>query len=554
MKLATARIRTVMNRQSIHFVLILQLLGCLHLMSISALSLASTLDADEIKQLLSSPSSLAFKKSAEEDLQRLYAARDYQPIWFTAEPDSPRIELALGFIADAEAEGLDSRDYQLQHLRQLQQPSQQSVSAAAELELRTTHALMTLAGDLAHGRFVAAAADPDWHIQQPAFDAVSFLDEAIKNNRLEQAFSTLPPQSAGYQRLKQTLSRYRNLSDKQADWVRIPDTPLIRPNSTHTVIPLIRQRMAQVHAVEDIAAYKLPRSNSQQYDTPLVNAIKAFQIQHGLNPDGVIGEHTLNALNTPLAWKIRQLRINMERLRWLPRNLGTRYLLVNTAGFRLTAMQENEPVLSMRIIVGRDYRSTPSFNSALTHLIMNPYWNVPASIARKDLLPKQQRDPGFFSSSNIKVYPAQRHDAKPLDPATINWNAIKQGFPYVLRQDPGDHNALGKIKFMLPNPFNIYLHDTPSKSLFQKDVRTFSSGCIRLEKPLDLAAFTLGETSLPTEFITQLDSGKTITKHLPRQLPVYLVYITAWTDEQETVHFSTDIYGRDSRALRYAGW
>ena len=185
---------------------------------------------------------------------------------------------------------------------------------------------------------------------------------------------------------------------------------------------------------------------------------------------------------------------------------------------------------------------------------MNPYWNVPASIARKDLLPKQQRDPGFFSSSNIKVYPAQRHDAKPLDPATINWNAIKQGFPYVLRQDPGDHNALGKIKFMLPNPFNIYLHDTPSKSLFQKDVRTFSSGCIRLEKPLDLAAFTLGETSLPTEFITQLDSGKTITKHLPRQLPVYLVYITAWTDEQETVHFSTDIYGRDSRALRYAGW
>ncbi len=543
-----------MSRQSIHFVLIFQLLGCLHLTSISSLSFASMLDSDEIRRLLSNPASLALKKSAAEDLQRLYTARNYQPIWLTTDADSPQIELALGFISGAEAEGLDSRDYQLQQLRQLQQQSLQSTPNAAELELRITHALMTLAGDLAHGRFVAVAADPDWHIQQPAFDAVSFLEEAIRNDHLEQTLSTLPPQTASYQRLKQTLSRYRNLSDKQADWVRIPDTPLIRPNSTHTAIPLIRQRMAQAYDADDIAEYKLPRSNSQHYDTPLVNAIKAFQVQHGLNPDGVIGENTLNALNTPLAWKIRQLRINMERLRWLPRNLGTRHLLVNTAGFRLTAMQQNEPVLSMRIIVGRDYRSTPSFNSALTHLIMNPYWNVPASIARKDLLPKQQRDPGFFSSSNIKVYPAQHHDAKPLDPASINWNAIKQGFPYVLRQDPGTHNALGKIKFMLPNPFNIYLHDTPSKSLFQKDVRTFSSGCIRLEKPLDLAAFALSETSLPTEFMTQLDSGKTITKHLPRQLPVYLVYITAWADEQETVHFSTDIYGRDSRALRYAGW
>lgn len=543
-----------MSRQSIHFVLIFQLLGCLHLTSISSQSFASILDSDEIRRLLSNPASLALKKSAEEDLQRLYAARNYQPIWLTTDADSPQIELAFGFIAGAEAEGLDSRNYQLQQLRQLQQQSLQSAPTAAELELRTTHALMTLAGDLAHGRFVAAAADPDWHIQQPAFDAVSFLEEAIQNDHLEQAFSTLPPQTASYQRLKQTLNRYRNLSDKQADWVHIPDTPLIRPNSTHAVIPLIRQRMAQAHVADNIAAYQLSRSNSQHYDTPLVNAIKAFQVQHGLNPDGVIGEHTLNALNTPLAWKIRQLRINMERLRWLPRNLGARHLLVNTAGFRLTAMQQNEPVLSMRIIVGRDYRSTPSFNSALTHLIINPYWNVPASIARKDLLPKQQRDPSFFSSSNIKVYPAQNHGAKPLDPASINWNAIKQGFPYVLRQDPGTHNALGKIKFMLPNSFNIYLHDTPSKSLFQKDVRTFSSGCIRLEKPLDLAAFTLSETSLPTEFMTQLDSGKTITKHLPRQLPVYLVYITAWADEQETVHFSTDIYGRDSRALRYAGW
>ncbi|MEK7792217.1 MAG: L,D-transpeptidase family protein [Pseudomonadota bacterium] len=486
------------------------------------------------------------------DLQQFYSARHYQPVWLT--PQSSALDMALAFIATAESEGLNSRDYQLVLLQKLRHQTDQTLHSRLELELRTTHAVLALIRDLARGRFVASIADPDWHIPQPAFDAVAFLLEAVNSDRLQQSLTDLPPKKPSYQSLKQTLIRYQKYADRQFAWTPTPDTPLIRPDTTHSAIPLIRQRITQAYAIDGIAEYNIPRNKSSHYDAELVTAIKAFQTQHGLNPDGIIGDNTRKALNTPLDWKIRQLRINMERLRWLPRNLGKRYLLVNTAGFRLTAAEQGEHALSMKIIVGRDYRSTPSFSSRISHIILNPYWNVPASIARKDLLPKQKKDPQFFTRSHIKIYSNHRYDSGAINPDTIDWHAITNGFPYVLRQEPGIDNALGQIKFIFPNPFNIYLHDTPSKALFQKDVRTFSSGCIRLEKPLDLATFSLNNQDISDKLSDGIESGKTTTINLPEQLPIYMVYITTWVDNQEKVHFSPDIYDRDQRALHYAGW
>lgn len=534
--------------------LILQLLGCLFFLLHSVNSHALIIETQEIKQQLSQSASFESSKTGIADLQRFYTARNYQPVWVTAQPESSQLEIALAFIASADTEGLDSRDYQSQQLRQLQQHAGQSLPAALELEIRTTHAILMLARDLARGRLTASAADQDWHIPQPAFDTVAFLLEAIEKNHLQQALQDLSPQKPSYQLLKQTLIRYRKFAESHTGWTHIPDTPSIRPGTTHPFIPQIRQRIAQAYAADDAAEYLVTPSENQHYDDALVTAIQAFQAQHGLNADGIIGKNTIRALNIPLAWKIRQLRINMERLRWLPRDLGERYVLVNTAGFRLTVAGQGRHILNMRIIVGRDYRSTPTFSGALSHMILNPYWNVPVSIARKDLLPKQQADPTYFTSSNIKVFSSHNRNTEPIDPDTIDWHEIKKGFPYILRQDPGANNALGRIKFMFSNTFNIYLHDTPSKSLFQKDIRTFSSGCIRLEKPLELAAFALNEQSLPEKFIADMESGKTITMHLPKPLPIYLVYITAWVDELEKVHFSPDIYDRDLRALRYARW
>lgn len=536
------------------FLLMFRSLCCAIFLLIPSVSYALVIEAKLLEQRLSKPSSFAFNEIEIADLQRLYMARNYQPIWITPEPESSSLEIALAFIASSETEGLDSRDYQLQQLLQLQQHANQSLQTAAELEIRTTHALLMLARDLSRGRFLATAADPDWHIPQPTFDAATFLHEAIKADRLQQSLKDLSPQKPSYQLLKKTLAHYQKLISNHASWIHIPNISAIRPGETHAAIPLIRKRITQAHAVDGIAEYKIVQIESQNYDDELVTAIQAFQVQHGLNADGIIGKNTIQALNTSLAWKIRQLRINMERLRWLPRDLGERYLLVNTASFRLTAAEQGRHVFNMRIIVGRDYRSTPSFKGALSHMILNPYWNVPASIARKDLLPKQQKDPAYFTTAGIMVYPDHARNTEAIDPDTIDWHGIKKGFPYVLRQNPGTKNALGRIKFIFSNPFNIYLHDTPSKSLFQEDIRTFSSGCIRLEKPLELAAFSLGDQSVSTEFLSSMESGKTTTVHLPKQLPIYLVYITTWVDEQEKIHFSPDIYGRDLRALRYAGW
>ncbi len=536
------------------FFRIFQFFFCSFFLSNPVFSHVFAVETLALEQQLLQPDSLKLKKTDLAELQRLYTTRRFQPIWMTAEPESALLTAAIDFIASAETEGLDSRDYRLVQLRQLQQQASQFLPAAIELELLTSHAVLMLARDLTRGRFQASLADPDWHIPQATFDTVAFLQKAIETDQLPQSLHDLSPQKHNYQLLKQALIRYQSLMHNHANWDSIPATKTVHPGEADAIIPLIRQRIAQTYDIDGNAVYHLAPSTSPQYDAALETAIKAFQNQHGLIADGVIGKNTIRALNIPLEWKIRQLRINMERLRWLPADLGKRYVLVNTAGFRLTAIKQDDLPLSMRIIVGRDYRSTPSFNGALSHMVLNPYWTVPVSIATKDLLPKQQKNPDYFTSNGFKIYSGHNRTLESISPDTIDWHAIKKGFPYVLRQDPGMHNALGRIKFMFSNPFNIYLHDTPSKSLFQKDIRTFSSGCIRLEKPLELAAFLLGEQTLSDKFLIDMDSGKTKTVHLPRQTPIYLVYSTAWVDEQSQIHFSPDIYRRDLRALQYAGW
>ncbi len=486
-------------------------------------------------------------------LKRFYAMRDYQPVWMQADKIIPEFDIALAFIATAEQEGLDSKDYELEQLLQLRK-QHSSNSILLELELRTTQALLTLARDLRRGRLTAAEVDPDWHIQQPAFDAADYLQRAVTEGDLKSSLEDLPPKTKNYQLMKQALAHYRKQAMPGGDWANIPETPLIRPNMNHPVIPQIRARIAQAFSLYGYPEYDLSLSHSEKYDENLVNAIKAFQEQNGLNADGIIGRNTREALNRTPEQKIRQLRVNMERLRWLPRELGDRYLLVNVAGFQLTAIEQEQPVLSMRIIVGRDYRSTPSFDSRISHLVLNPYWNVPHSIATKDLLPKQQSQPGYFVSQGIKVYSGHDYQAGALDPDSIDWRALGKRFPYVLRQDPGTKNALGTIKFMFPNPFSIYLHDTPSKQLFRKDVRTFSSGCIRLEKPLQLAGFVLNEPNAVTDLVAKIESGRTTTVNLPKRLPIYLIYLTTWIDDLNNIYFSSDIYGRDKRVLKHARW
>ena len=243
-----------------------------------------------------------------------------------------------------------------------------------------------------------------------------------------------------YQLLKTALAKYRDLEVQQQNWQSIPESAAIRPNTLHKSIPLVRKRILRLYNIQNDPKYGIVKIDNERYDSGLVEAVKQFQEQHGLNPDGIIGKQTIIALNRTPKQRIQQIRANMERLRWMPRNLGERHVMINIAGFYLSAIEGGKHVLEMRIIVGRDYRSTPSFDSQLSQMVLNPYWNVPQSIAVKDLLPKQQQNPAYFASQGIKVF--SRHENVPINPDSINWNSIKGGFPYVLRQNPGKKNAL----------------------------------------------------------------------------------------------------------------
>jgi murein L,D-transpeptidase YcbB/YkuD len=270
--------------------------------------------------------------------------------------------------------------------------------------------------------------------------------------------------------------------------------------------------------------------------------------------DGRVGPQTRRALNITVAEKIRQVRINMERWRWMPRQLGKRYLVVNITGFELYIMENGSVVLAMPVIIGRSYRATPSFSGLISYMEYNPYWTVPENMALEDFIPQQIRDASFFEKKSFKLYRGWGENAREIDPQTVDWSRLdKDHFPYWLRQDPGPKNALGRIKFLFSNPYEIYLHGTPDKHLFDRVVRTFSSGCIRVKDPVRLAAYLLndGSQQMEEDILADIHLGTKQGVRLPVAVPIYLVYWTAWVDSDGGMNFRRDIYGRDAWFNRF---
>jgi murein L,D-transpeptidase YcbB/YkuD len=289
------------------------------------------------------------------------------------------------------------------------------------------------------------------------------------------------------------------------------------------------------------------------FDERMEAEVKAFQATRGLEPDGVVGPATLEALNTTAEQRIRRIGVNLERWRWLPENLGDRYVLVNVADFKLEVIEQDRKVLEMKIIVGKSYRRSPVFSDRISYLVLNPRWHVPRNIAVKDKLPLIKKDPTYLAENRMKVFAGWGAETRELNPAQIDWSSVSaKNFPYRFRQEPGPRNALGQIKFMFPNRFNVYLHDTPSRELFDKNVRNFSSGCIRIQKPLDLAEYLLrGDPSWSRDKIQEeLAKKRERTIKLPTPVPVHLLYWTAFVDDNKVLQFRNDIYGRDERLAK----
>jgi len=474
-------------------------------------------------------------------LSRLY----FQPsdyLWIEQQKLTRSANDALEFIAGSVNHGLNPNDYHQDLLTQLKPALDESNSHLFDLVL--SDGLMKLIRDIATGRLDPTIVDPEWTIPRTSFDAVEFLQTALSDDQLKARLNSLTPESDDYRHLKAAIKRYQTYIAR-GGWPNIPVTPMLKPGASHKNIPVIRERLTFEGYSTTVEATLL----RDIYDDNLVRAVKKFQRHHGIIVDGIIGPVTLQAMNVTAAARLKQINIALERLRWLPDDLGRRYILVNLANFRLTAIENDKVKLDMRVIIGKTKRPTPSFSSKITDIVQNPRWYVPNKLARHDLLPKQQNNPNYFSRANIRVFGTVDGKRTELDPHSIDWRSVsEQYFPYSLVQDPGEKNALGDLKFIMPNPWKIYLHDTPSKSLFNQNARNFSSGCIRVEDPYALANFSLDGTKTLVPLVESSDTGYRTTLEQP--LSVYLIYATVWYDGKEII-FSPDNYQRDQLMAKY---
>lgn len=484
-----------------------------------------------------------------------YQKRKFEPAWTREGIPLPAADTLARAIRSADAEGLQPKDYHLERidaalgeLRQILARNERPDAArVVALEFLLTDAYLVYAAHLLNGRVNPETLHADeWTIYPTRFNLARYLQTALEGDGFEESLRRLLPAQPGYGRLRTALVVYRAIAER-GGWPAVPgDGRLEKGMKSERVVAL----RARLKVTGDMPAEA--DGNSDLFDDAVEEAVKRFQLRHGLYDDGIVGARTLKALNVPAASRVRQIELNLERWRWLPQNLGNPYILVNIAGYGLEVVENEAPVLTMRIVVGTAFQKTPVFSGKMTYIEMNPYWNVPHSIATEETLEKIQKDPNFFARENMKVFRAGP-SGEVVDPASVDWAALSaSNFPYRLRQEPGPRNPLGRIKFMFPNKHSVYLHDTSDPHLFRRERRGFSHGCIRIEKPMELAEFVMrGSKEWPKERIAAvLKTRETTVASLPKPIPVHILYFTAWGNGDGTVHFLEDIYRRDERLDR----
>ena len=477
-------------------------------------------------------------------LPRFYETRCFQAAWGPQALD--QLQRA---IEEAYDEGLNPDDY---HRRALSEmiPALRSGAAgselAAEADILATDAVIRLSYHLFFGKVDPEALDPDWNAARliDGKDPVALMESAIAAGEVGSALAALPPQQPLYQQLKAALARYRAIA-ANGGWPRVLDGPTLKPGVRDERVPVLRLRLAVTGDLGSQAA-----TDSPEFDHEVEAAVRRFQGRHNLGVDGAVGKSTLEALQVPAERRVDQIRVNLERARWMLYDTPPSFVLVDIAGFDITVFRDGGPVWQSRVQVGRPYRRTPIFRSAITYLVLNPTWTVPPVILGNDILPAVRKNPAYLAAKNLRVID---HQGREVDPAGIDWNRYTgRSFPYLLRQDPSPANSLGQIKFMFPNEHDVYLHDTPSKELFARDERAFSSGCIRVERPFELAELLLAD---PEDWSREkikaaVGSKETRTVKLKTPVPVLIYYWTAQGMPDGGIQYLKDIYGRDDAVLK----
>lgn len=501
-------------------------------------------------------------RQSERFLIELYSQLYYVPVWTT--------EDSLSSLAGALFEKISS-DRTLDPMSTLREESlmlsqdasklyrgNPSLKEKVELEFRISrlfkrYAEYVLYGSINWGAFEAQlynlkAQDihAGWIPYKPQTDPITLLQEAILEGSLEDAFSAAEPKSYHYGQLKQKLIEHLDLLSK-GEWEPIPYTKVIKVGKSDQSVPLIRERL------EILGDYQRCEEESTLYDTCLEASVIGFQKRHGLESDGVIGKQTIETLNIPLQERIEKIRLNLDRIKWLIPRCTARHIIVNIPDFRVSIEDSNILDRQMKVVTGKRKNPTPVFSDIVETVVLNPNWNVPKSIIQKEMIPKLLRNPGAMRKEGIHIYTGWGRDARRIGGGDVNWANYRytKNLPFRFVQPPGYDNALGKVKFLFPNRFTVYMHDTPAKSLFNRSSRAFSHGCIRLEQPLEMLRFFAGlNANLDYDkALKKLDGNRNEHIQLQVQVPVDIVYLTAFVDYNGTLQFRPDVYLYDRMQL-----
>lgn len=470
-----------------------------------------------------------------------YRARQFRSAW--NEHDVSDIVVAIQGIS---ADGLTPSDYHLEAIESLRKGTTHltSAKAAGDLDLLLTDAVAGMIDDLRYGKVKPSSLNPSWNVD-PRKDAPPLQQELTKvaaGGSVARAIAGERPQHFIYRGLMDALARLRQ-QIAAGGWNPVPEGKTIKPGAIDRRVPAIRARL---HASGDLAS--INRGDSTRYDPALVKAVKGFQEAHRQDPNGIIDGDVISAMNVSAVERANQVRVNLERARWVLNGLGDDFLLINLPAFKGYLIRGGRNVWESRTQIGDEAMQTPTFRAMMRTIVLNPDWTVPPTILAEEVLPAMQRGENYLAQKKLVVLDANNQQ---VDPSSIDWqNATPETFPYTLRQPPDDENALGKVKFLFPNPYSIYLHDTPARTLFKAETRTFSHGCIRIEHPLELAQLLLqGQGGWDAGKIQQtLDSGDKVDINLEHTLPVLIVYWTVSVGASG-LHTNQDIYNLDPRLL-----
>jgi murein L,D-transpeptidase YcbB/YkuD len=469
--------------------------------------------------------------------RQFYQRRDDAPAWIENGKPRPQLKQLIAALEQAGREGLDPALYNPQALAVFDR------GQALERDVRLTYTYLQYATDLSSGVGNLSRAHKDWQIKGSRADVVALLDQALDDNDVGDSLAGLLPSHPQYTKLRDALQQYRDIA-RRGGWPQLPSSLTLKPGAHSDQIPLLAQRLAATGDFSGRVA-----DGDTTYTPELQEAVKRFQRRHGLADTATVAAATVAQMNVPVERRIEQIALNLERWRWLPRELGERHILVNIPEYRLEVWDHGTVPLSMRVVVGKKDTPTPIFNDNMTFVVFAPYWNVPADIVRKETIPSVMKDPAFLDKTNMEVLD---RSGNVVDAASVD---LDNPGAYRFRQRPGGRNSLGSVKFMFPNQFNVYLHDTPADSLFARAARSFSHGCVRVGQPGQLAEYVLrDQPEWTTDRIREAMNGRQEkTVKLREPLPVYLGYWTARVSADGILQFRDDLYGIDAHQQALLG-